>query len=252
MSSRKTKIVLICCAAISGAALSFIGSNYGPWTIDRGVGFGHASPAMYQIELTKELGDVSCWLRLRFPRNALITSASLDDGTPLAATPHRGWWRVTAAAPSPSARFVWYAGRNVELRGHNLDLQDWELFREEGSVDTAARQRRRTAVLIVIGTLTLLAGVGTVFSAWPEPESLKLPFTPETCVLEIIQRMEAHPAASTRRLRELMMRSLVVKDIGSMGLTRRERGLLLQGRNQLRNQIDFLLHELSERRRDLD
>lgn len=244
---------MIVSAAVCGAALTFITSNYGPLTLDRGVGvMQFSTDTARRVVFSKDVGDLTCWLRLKMPPEAVVSHVRLDDGTRLRAVRTGQWWQVNSAAPTPSGRFVWFSGRAIEITGTALRVQAWELYRQDGTSDSSAKQQKRLILLIVLGVLTCGGALGTVVAAWPERPAAPTPFTPDACILEIIARMEARPVSSTARLRELMMRSLVVKDLTKMGLSFRDRGLLLQGRIQMKEHLNFLIAELKERKGDLD
>jgi hypothetical protein len=250
---KRTKPVLLVAAALAGSALAFMQSNRGPWSTDPGVGLAaKANPSQTQIELTKDHGDLACWIRVRIPLGRLL-SVSVDDGHKLSISRDGTWWRITepAGQPATRAQFMWYAGGRMLIRGSRLELLDWELYRADGPMDSAAKERRRRiffAVSVALGVVGAVAGALLAFLIQDPPPP---PFTPDHCVLLLIGTLEAKRPEDTERMRDLLVRALQTKSVSRLNVRPRERGLLKQGIDQLAEHLDYLIDALAAKRRRL-
>lgn len=250
---KRTKPVLLVAAALAGSVLAFMQSNRGPWSADPGVGLtARTNPDKTQIELTKDHGNLACWIHLRIPRGRL-DSVTLDDGRKLAVSREGSWWRITELGGQPAARaqFAWYAGGRIFIRGSQLELLDWQLYRADGPMDGASKERWRRvffAISVALGVVGAVAGaLLVVLTEEPPPP----PFTPDHCILQLIGTLEAKRSEDTARMRELIVRALQTKSVSRLNVRPRERGLLKQGIDQLAEHLDYFIDALAAKRRRL-
>jgi hypothetical protein len=242
-------------AAIAAAALSFMQSNRGPWSSDPGIGV-EITPARDErsLVLSKDAGTLSCWLRLRPARGGSIAAVTID-GHPLQVAREGAWFRVTdrgaSTAKGPES-FRWYAGGRLLVRGARLQIAEWEVYRGNGPKDSSAKERSRRRWFAAFIVLFVLATAGVAARiVWPEPDEDAPSFTPEYCVVLLIDTLEAKRPQDTRRMRELLKQTLLTHRVETVIVRPRERGLVKQGIRQLSERLDVLIETLIARRRRL-
>lgn len=244
--TKRTKLLIAGVGLLAAAALSLVRESHWPWSRDQGVGLRSTGPGHLRVlDLTKDAGNLSCWLRLRLPPGP-APRVMLDD-VQMRVTPDGSWWRVTNPqplnVPGPQP-FTWYSGGHVYV--HSTALRGWELYRDDGPVDSSTKELRRTiafALSLFFYGVTTFVGLFTLF--FPEPVSPAPRYSPDNCVSAIIETLSADPPEKTRRMQQLVVDFLQKKRYAKMKIQPSEIGLLIQGKRKLALKIEHLIERLS-------
>ncbi|MDQ3282207.1 MAG: hypothetical protein M3Q69_12430 [Acidobacteriota bacterium] len=236
--------MLVAAGLAAASLLAFLLSGSGPWPIDRGVGFTYeTSDRRDGVRLTKTEGDMTCYLRIKMPPEASVSSVHLDKSA-LRARRDDEWWRIEDPA-TRLGRFNWYAGGSVRLAGTHLEIQDWELFRASGRTDSKSRTALRLWWSVASVALLAMSVVGVIVQALTPPEG-GTPFrvTADNCAFASVEWLNARHESDTKRMREVLAEWLILKDTPP-GVTYRDLILLREGKKQLRVFLDSLARELT-------
>jgi hypothetical protein len=211
------------------------------------------------IDISKDVGDQVCLLRLKMSAGFLPVAAHLTDNTILAATKDDAdaggeWFFVSKKSSNVKEKFTWPSGIDLivspnDTKQSGIQLQDWIVYLSDKDFDSLARAKWRNDWRKIWLVLLVVSLVGAVYGAIPEPKERK-PFTSQVCIELLILSIEGSSEEETKGMRSLLQKVLlervrVADALDSLSLPRQQgRSLWFKAAGAFRVSLESLTIEL--------
>jgi hypothetical protein len=213
------------------------------------------------LTLSTDVGDLTCWLRLRVPAGTQTFSAKLSTGSPLGVYQDslegsHQWLAIVADGQKPQEKFKWPSGATVivscsEENPASLTLTDWRVFLSDKDYDSKERARWRRILFVVSAALLVLALIGGLLEGYSKLTE-KTPFlTSQRCIEDLISSTGGATTQETRWMRSILTKVLlegvpVTDALAPLPLSDlKKKALWFKTRGLFRSRLERLILELN-------
>lgn len=214
-----------------------------------------------RLALSTDTGDLTCWVKLRIPANALSFSAKLSTGALLwvyqdTRDGSDQWIAIVAEGQKPQEKFKWPSGAALLVYSSDnspgsLTLNDWRVFLSDKDYDSMDRAKWRTWVFRGSVALLILALIGGGLEGYSKLTEEAPPFTSQRCIEYLIKSTKGKTAQETKWMRAILTNVLletvpVADALASLPLANFQRkALWFKTRSQFRSRLERLIFELN-------
>lgn len=215
--------------------------------------------------LSTDVGDLTCWLRMRVPATSTPVSAGLSNGTPLSVYHERldgqdQWVAVVADGYKREEKFKWPSGTQLFLtlkHGDNAALNDWRVYLSDKDFDSKDRATWRTIAFYFAAVCLVLGLVGTGLEAYAKYEGKGSTFTHERYLEQLILSVEGNDPRETEWMQSILkkvsLHGVSAEDaIAPLPLKEyQKQGIWFKARENFNRRLDWLIAELANDQEEL-
>lgn len=218
------------------------------------------------LVLSTDVGDLTCWLRMRVPATSTPVSASLSNGIPLSVY-HESvegqdqWVAVVADGYKREEKFKWPSGTQLFLtfkHGDSAALNDWRVYLSDKDFDSRDRTKGRTIAFYFSALCLLLGLVGAGLEAYAKYEGKASTFTYERYLEQLILSVEGKDAQETEWMQSILkkvsLQGVSAEDaIAPLPLKEeyQKQRIWFKARENFNRRLDWLILELSKDQEEL-
>jgi hypothetical protein len=249
--------IITAASGITVAIGTFVASGHSPFYANEGlhIAMNYNRPAG-TLHITREGPNLNCWIRLRTEAPASGTVARLSNGQRLDVRfgkPDARWLYISQVPkteePWPK-QFTWTSGVVITVK-QLPPPERWDVYPDQGTPDSSANARRRTALLLfaIAGLCAAVAvAVTGLFPEEKEKQARSASLSAQAVIDALIAEVEGSGEEETMVMHRYIRNAVVIGAKPAQKLMKpgKEKRLALDADRIFRKRFGDLLENLNE------